>query len=201
MITGIDSLPLFRGILRVRCIAAILASVALCGAQRFGDAYAAQTLTAPPMHRCIADSNGRIDFEGRLGSAGGPSTVRIFATSEASDFYLNGLQSELGNGAQPTPAVRTVEAAENLLRITQKIPLMLANASLAQIVDGKFTCLGFAPGRYSFLAEVHGNGARASDPPLGISFYRADVDVSSLTRHAVVVIQGFRRIGTDPPER
>jgi hypothetical protein len=162
-----------------------------------GEANASATL---PMHHCVSDPSGRIDFQGHLGSAGGPSTVRIFRTSDASDYYLFGLQAELETGA-PTPApVTTVEDAQRLLSVVRKIPAMLANASVAQIVDGSFTCLGFAPGRYSFLAEVHGNGASPNDPPLGISYYRADLDVSSVTRRAVVVVQGFHRIGTNPPE-
>jgi hypothetical protein len=163
-------------------------------------ANAATPAPAAALHRCVADPNGKIDFQGHLGAAGGPSIVRIFSSSEASDFYLNGFQSVLGTGAQPTAPVTTVAEAEKLLRLARKVPAMLAGAYVAPIGNGNFSCLGFAPGRYSFLAEVHGNGARAGDPPLGITYYRADVDVSSLTRRAIVVVQGFRRIGTYPPQ-
>jgi hypothetical protein len=161
-------------------------------------ANVATPTAALPVHRCVRDPNGKIDFQGRLGSAGGTSTVRIFRTSDASDFYLTGMESALGGGQAPT--VSTIAEAQDVLSVAQKIPAMLADASVAQISGGSFSCLGFAPGRYTFLAEVHGNGARPSDPPLGISYYRADVDASSLTHRALVVVQGFHRIGTNPPE-
>jgi hypothetical protein len=67
------------------------------------------------------------------------------------------------------------------------------------LVRGAFSCRGFEPGRYIFVAQVQGGGVVAGDGGSGTAYYRADADVSSLERRALVVVDGFRRIGSYPP--
>ncbi len=76
---------------------------------------------------------------------------------------------------------------------------MLAAAHTAPFVAGSFKCLGFAPGRYIFLSAIYDGKGHVGDAPGGIVYYRADVDVSAIKRRSIVVVRGFRKIGSYPP--
>jgi hypothetical protein len=149
--------------------------------------------------QCIADPSGPIDFEGRVGVAGGVSNVKIFRWSDAAEFYVDNIASQLGSAGPTQQHVDSLADLQNLGRLANQIPGALAQAHTAQLVAGNFRCLGFAPGRYIFLSQVYGGGGEPGDAPAAIGYYRADVDVSTLTRHATVVVRGFRRIGSYPP--
>ncbi|MBD5633650.1 MAG: hypothetical protein IAI49_04140 [Candidatus Eremiobacteraeota bacterium] len=131
--------------------------------------------------------------------AGGTSTVKIFRWSDAAEFYVDNIASQLGS-AGPTPQrVESLADLQNLQRLAYQVPGTLAAAHTAQLVAGNFHCIGFAPGRYIFLSEVYGGGAEAGEAPAAVGYYRADVDVSDVKRHATVVVRGFHRIGSFPP--
>ena len=153
----------------------------------------------PPTAPCSADPTAPIDFQGTLGHASGSSSVKIFQASDVADFYLGTIASKYGSGPQTQPSVSTIAELQQVERNVERIPALLASAHTAGLSAGNFKCIGFAPGRYVFFAQVYGSGAQAQDSPGGITFYRADVDVSSLRRHAIVVVRGFRRIGAYPP--
>jgi len=153
----------------------------------------------PPTFTCIADPSGIIDFQGQLGTAGGTSNVKIFPSTDTSELYVDSISSQLGTDTAVQKRITSVSELNDIVRREEKIPAMLAQAHTAAVVAGNFKCLGFSPGRYIFLSEIYGGRGHVGDGQSAIVYYRADVDVSSIKHHAIVVVRGFRRIGSYPP--
>jgi hypothetical protein len=151
----------------------------------------------------VGSTDGKIDFRGHLASAQFGSSVQIFAWSDGAQAYADNLAAQLGpksatsTGSSTAPTIADLQAATTR---AMQVPAAIASASTASFVGGDFSCSGFNPGRYLFLAQVQGGPAQAGASKALITYYRADVDVSSVHRRATVVVSGFRRIASYPPQ-
>ncbi|MBD5655580.1 MAG: hypothetical protein IAI50_10455 [Candidatus Eremiobacteraeota bacterium] len=190
------------------------AAALLCGIALAGSRASAQTSNGfppkppgapagPPVSACVGSPDGKIDFRGHLAAASFGSSIQIFTWSDGAQAYVDNLAAQLGprsapsTGSSAAPTIADLEAAT--ARAIQ-VPAVLASASTASFVGGDFSCSGFSSGRYIFLAQVQGGPGQAGVSKSLITYYRADVDVSTVRRRATVVVNGFRRIASYPPQ-
>ena len=153
---------------------------------------------AAPVQGCAGSRDGRIDFAGRLGTAGGASFVQIFPWSDGAVAYADDLEHQLGVAGASAAHPMTLADLEAATAAARQIPAAMASASQAALVKGEFSCTGFAPGRYLLLAQVQGGSGQPGEVKALIEYFRADVDASSIRRHVVVLVNGFRRIASYP---
>jgi hypothetical protein len=180
--------------------AAALFGIASLGIAHSAASASPASLGGPPVNECVANSDGKIDFRGQLGHAGGLSFVQIMPDSEGAEFYADNLARNVGGTSGGTAsAPRSLDELQAFQSRASKVPSALAAAAVAMLVHGAFSCRGFEPGRYIFLAQVQGGGVVAGDGGSSTAYYRADADVTSIQHRALVVVDGFRRIGSYPP--
>lgn len=154
----------------------------------------------PSFPPCTNDATGKISLQGSLRGVGKSaqvaSVMQFFASSEETDYYVGGLESQL---AGRSPAVNTQQGSSSqvitdTLRHMQGLPVLLGSAKSSVIsANGAFSCAGFLPGNYVLLgtltSEPDQRGYRVH------SYWRADVTIPSPNSRRVYNISGFRYIG------
>jgi hypothetical protein len=173
-------------------------AISTVGAASAANTMGPNTAVAPAiaLPTCINDARGYAALQGylRLKQQSQPvqSIVQIFPQSEATDYYMDGLERRLSGRPAVTGAEqpRNPDVMSRTVRLMQSLTSLLSLSKYAFVAaSGSFNCSGFLPGQYVLLGTVTASAVA------GTSYWRADVAIPAPNRRRIYVVPTFRLLG------
>jgi hypothetical protein len=182
----------------MRNLRACVLAVSIIGAPTLPAPSVAATtqLLAGAQPACINDPRGLASLQGEFQQKQQPAPrltiVRVFPESDVTEFYMQGIEQQLSGhpGSSATAQTNSSNDIAKIVQQMQSIATLLSSAKSAVVdTDGRFSCSGFLPGHYVFLAT----------PMTGQhSYWRSDAEIPGPNRRRAYVLPSFRYLGQAP---